>query len=140
MFTIIGIVVVLGSVVGGFTIAGGQLMSLFHISEIVTIAGPALGTVLISTPPTVLGELGKKLMATLQPSPFTKTLYLDALKMLYELFQVARRDGLVAIEAHIESPDKSALFKKNPAVLKQHHAMVYLCDSRRLVLEGSVPP
>ena len=140
MFTIIGIVVVLGSVVGGFTIAGGKLMALFHLSEIITIAGTALGTVLISTPPNVLAELGKKLGATMQPSPFTKTLYLDALKLLYELFQVARRDGLVAIESHIEGPDKSALFKKYPAVLKQHHAMVYLCDSLRLVLVGSVPP
>jgi chemotaxis protein MotA len=81
-----------------------------------------------------------KLVAVLQPSPFTKTLYLDALKMLYELFQLARRDGLVAIESHIEGPEKSTLFKKYPAVLKQHHAMVYLCDSLRLVLVGSVPP
>lgn len=140
MFTIIGIVVVLGSVVGGFTIAGGQIMALFHLSEIITIAGTALGTVLISTPPNVLGEIGKKLAITMQPSPFNKSLYLDALKMLYELFQVARRDGLVAIESHIEGPEKSALFKKYPAVLKQHHAMVYLCDSLRLVLVGSVPP
>ena len=121
MFTIIGIVVVLGSVVGGFTIAGGKLMALFHLSEIITIAGTALGTVLISTPPNVLAELGKKLGATMQPSPFTKTLYLDALKLLYELFQVARRDGLVAIESHIEGPDKSALFKKYPAEIGRAH-------------------
>lgn len=140
MVAIIGILVVIGSVVGGFTIAGGKLMALFHISEIVTIVGTAAGTVLISTPGNVLGEMGKKLGLVMQPSPFTKQLYLDALKMLYELFQLARRDGLVAIESHIEGPEKSALFKKYPAVLKQHHAMVYLCDSLRLVLVGSVPP
>ena len=140
MVTIIGIVVVCASVVGGFTIAGGQLMALFHVSEILTIVGTAVGTVLISTPPAVLGDLGKKLAATMQPPPYTRQLYLDALKMLYELFQLARRDGLVAIESHIEGPEKSALFKKYPGVLKQHHAMVYLCDSLRLVLVGSVPP
>jgi chemotaxis protein MotA len=71
---------------------------------------------------------------------FTSALYLDALKMLYELFQVARKDGLVAIESHIEDPDKSAIFKKYPKVLHEHHAMEFLCDSLRLVLVGSVPP
>lgn len=140
MVAIIGIVVVIASVVGGFTIAGGRLMALFHVSEIVVIVGTAAGTVLISTPSNVLQDLVKKLATVLQPSPFTKVLYLDALKMLYELFQLARRDGLVAIESHIEGPDKSALFKKYPGVLKQHHAMIYLCDSLRLVLVGSVPP
>jgi chemotaxis protein MotA len=140
MVAIFGILVVIGSVVGGFTIAGGKLLALFHISEIVVIVGTAVGTVLISTPANVLGDMVGKLASVLQPSPFTKTLYLDALKMLYELFQLARRDGLVAIESHIEGPEKSPLFKKYPAVLKQHHAMVYLCDSLRLVLVGSVPP
>jgi chemotaxis protein MotA len=140
MVAIFGIIVVIGSVIGGFTIAGGRLMALFHISEIVTIVGTAAGTVLISTPANVVGEIARKLGMVLQPTPFTKQLYLEALKMLYELFQLARRDGLVAIESHIEGPEKSALFKKYPAVLKQHHAMVYLCDSLRLVLVGSVPP
>ena len=140
MVAIIGLIVVIGSVVGGFTMAGGKLMALFHISEIVVIVGTALGTVLISTPGSVLGALMQKLVGVLQPSPFTRRLYLDALKMLYELFQLARRDGLVAIESHIEGPGKSVLFKKYPGVLKQHHAMVYLCDSLRLVLVGSVPP
>jgi chemotaxis protein MotA len=62
------------------------------------------------------------------------------LKMMYEIFQVARRDGLVAIEAHIEAPDKSSLFARYATVLRHHHAIVYLCDSLRLVLVGSVPP
>jgi chemotaxis protein MotA len=75
-----------------------------------------------------------------QPSPFGRTLYIDALKMLYELFQLARRDGLVAIESHIENPGKSALFQKYPKVLHHHEAMVFLSDSLRLVLVGSVPP
>lgn len=140
MIALVGLVVVIGSVVGGFTIAGGQVMALFHLSEIIVIAGTALGTVLVSTPASVLGSLFGKIMSILQPSPFGKKLYLDALKMMFELFQIARRDGLVAIEAHIEAPEKSAVFKKYPAVIKQHHAITYLCDSLRLVLVGSVPP
>jgi len=140
MFALIGFVVVIASVVGGFTLAGGQLAALFHLSEIIVILGTAAGTVLIANPPSVLKSLVGKLPKIVQPSPFGKTFYLEALKMLYEIFQVARRDGLVAIEAHIEAPDKSPLFARYPKVLHQHHAVTYLCDSLRLVLVGSVPP
>jgi chemotaxis protein MotA len=140
MIAIIGLLIVLGAVVGGFTMAGGHLAALFHISEIVVIAGVALGTVFISTPGPVLKAMGGKLGTVFKGNRFTKGLYLDALRMLYELFQVARKDGLVAIEAHIEDPEKSAIFKKYPKVLHEHHAMAFLCDSLRLVLVGSVPP
>jgi len=140
MIAIIGLLIVLASVVGGFSIAGGHLGALFHVSEIVTIGGIAFGTVLISTPGAVLKALAGKLGVVFKGSRFTRDLYLDALKMLYELFQVARKDGLVAIEGHIEDPDKSSIFKKYPKVLHEHHAMEFLCDSLRLVLVGSVPP
>ncbi len=140
MITLVGLFIVVASVIGGFTLAGGQLPALFHISEIVVILGTAGGTMLISTPPHVLKSLGGKLPKLLQPSPFGKTLYLDTLKLMFELFQIARRDGLVAIEAHIESPHKSALFARYPGVTRHHHAITYLCDSLRLVLVGSVPP
>ncbi len=140
MIAIIGLIIVLASVAGGFTIAGGHLGALFHISEIVTICGIALGTVLISTPGTVLKALGGKLGVVFKGNKFTRELYLDSLKMLYELFQIARKDGLVAIESHIEDPEKSAIFKKYPSVLHEHHAIAFLCDSLRLVLVGSVPP
>jgi chemotaxis protein MotA len=140
MIALIGLAVVVASVIGGFTLAGGKLAALFHISEFIVILGTAAGTVLISTPAGVLRSLSGKLPRIIQPSPFGRALYLDTLKMMYELFQVARRDGLVAIEAHIEAPDKSTLFRKYPAVLRQHHAITFLCDSLRIVLVGSVPP
>lgn len=140
MVAIIGLAVVIVSVLGGFTVAGGKIPALFHVSEIIVICGTALGTVLISTPLVVLKSLGKNLSLVVKPSPFTKPLYLEALKMLFELYQIAQRDGLVAIESHIENPEKSAVFKKYPAVTHHHHAIVFLCDSLRLVLLGSVPP
>ena len=94
----------------------------------------------MSTPQPVVFALGGKIGRAISPSPFNKTLYLEALKMMFEIFQIARRDGLVAIEAHIEAPEKSSLFNKYPTVLKHHHAVTFLCDSLRLVLVGSVPP
>jgi chemotaxis protein MotA len=140
MLAIIGIVVVLGSVLGGFTIAGGKIPALFHISEIITILGTALGTVLISTPVPVLKGMIGKMAGVLKGGAAKPGLYLDTLKMLYELFQIARKDGLVAIEGHIEAPDTSAVFKKYPAILHHAHAVRFLCDNLRLVLVGSVPP
>jgi chemotaxis protein MotA len=140
MIAIVGLLVVIGSVLGGFMIAGGKPMVLFHVSEILAIVGTAVGTVLISTPAPVLKALAGKLGGVFKGHHFTKALYLDALKMLYELFQIARKDGLVAIEPHIESPEKSAVFKKYPSIAHDHHAVEYLCDSLRLVLVGSVPP
>lgn len=74
------------------------------------------------------------------PNPFDAALYLEALKLLYELFQIARREGLVAIEGHIERPAESAVFQRYPSVLAHHHAVDFLCDGLRLVLVGSVPP
>lgn len=140
MFALVGLIVVLASVIGGFTLAGGRLLALFHVSEMIVICGTAIGTVLISTPGPILSALSGRMTRMLQPSPYGRVLYLDALKMMYELFQVARRDGLVAIESHIEAPQKSTIFKKYPAVLARHHAITFLCDSLRLILVGSVPP
>jgi len=139
MIALAGLLVVIASVLGGFTIAGGRIPSLFHVSEFVVIGGTAMGTMLVSTPGPVLKALATKLPGLLRPSPFDRQLYLEALKLLFELFQLARRDGLVAIESHIETPNKSSLFQKYPGVLRHHHAVVFLCDSLRLVLVGSVP-
>ena len=140
MLALIGIIVVLGSVLGGFTMAGGPIPVLLVPSEYIVIVGTAVGTVLVSTPMPVVKDTVSKSIAVLKANAFTRTLYLDGLKLLYSLFQMARKEGLVAIESHIEDPDNSEIFKQYPSILKQHHAIMFLCDSLRLVLVGSVPP
>ncbi len=120
--------------------AGGPFLVLLAWSEWVVIVGTALGTMLISTPQPVITGLVQRVLAVAKPNPFQAALYLEALKLLYELFQTARREGLVAIEGHIERPEESAIFGRYPAVLVHHHAVAFLCDSLRLVLVGSVPP
>jgi chemotaxis protein MotA len=140
MLALIGVIIVIGGVLGGFTIAGGHIPVLFHVSEFTVIGGTALGAILISTPAGVLKAVFGKVGRLIKPNPFSRQLYLDALRLVYELFQLARKDGLVAIESHIEAPEKSSVFRKYPAGLAQHHAVTFLCDSLRLVLMGSVPP
>jgi len=140
MITLVGLVVVIGSVLGGFLMAGGNPAALMQPSELVVILGTAAGTVLVSTPGPVLKHTFTRLQAVVKPSPYSRALYLDSLRLLFELFQIARKDGLVAIESHIEKPKDSALFKRFPTVMHDHHAVDFLCDSLRLVLVGSVPP
>ena len=140
MIAIIGLVVVLASVLGGFALAGGPFAVLLVTSEYIVIIGTAVGATLVSTPPPIIKAALGKTLGLIKPNPYGKALYLDALKLLHELFQTARRDGLVAIETHIEAPDKSLVFKRFPRVLANHHVVTFLCDSLRLVLLGSVPP
>jgi chemotaxis protein MotA len=140
MTALIGFLVVIGSVLGGFSIAGGKIPALFHVSEIIVVAGTALGTILVSTPAPTLKALMREIPMVIRPTPFNSSLYLDGLKLLFELFQTAQRDGLVAIESHVEDPHQSPLFGKYPKVLQHHHAVQFLSDSLRLVLLGGVSP
>lgn len=140
MLAIAGVVVVVGAVLGGFAIAGGHPLVLFHLSEIIVICGTAAGTVLISVPSKVLKALVGKVKAVVKKDPFDRLFYLEALKLLFDLFQIARRDGLIATEQHIEEPHKSPIFQKYPRVLAHHHGIEFFCDGMRLVIAGSVPP
>ena len=140
MIALIGLVIVLVSVLGGFTLAGGHVAALLVPAEYLIICGVAVGTTLAATPRNTLLAIFSKSTQVLGGNRFTPQLYLDGLKLLYELFQLARRDGLVALESHIEEPEKSAVFGRYPAVLAHHHSVDFLCDSLRLVLLGSVPP
>ena len=140
MVAIVGLLIVFGSVLGGFVWAGGPVAVLIVWSEYLVIGGTAVGTVIVATPAKVLVNTVKKLLGVFKPSPFSKALYVGGLKLLYELFQLARRDGLAAIETHIEQPDESKLFQRYPKILANHHGIQFLCDSLRIVLMGSVPP
>ena len=140
MIAVVGAIIVIIAVLGGFTVAGGKIPALFHLSEFIVIFGVAGGSVVISTPVKVIKATVAKILQLLKKNPFDRTLYLDSLKLLFEFFQVARKDGLVAVEAHIEEPSKSAIFTKYKTVTAQHHAVEFFCDSMRLVIAGSVPP
>jgi chemotaxis protein MotA len=136
---IIGLIVVLCAVLGGFAMAGGPFAVLMAWSEWVVICGTGLGTMIISTPPPVLKDLMVKVPKVFSKGGSQKAFYVDVLKLLFELFQIARRDGLIAIESHVENPEDSLVFKRYPKVLHHHHAVEFLCDALRTVLVGSVP-
>ncbi len=139
MFVIIGIVVVLGSVIGGFLMHHGPLLVLYQPNEYIIIGGATLGAMLVGTPIRILKKLVQHLIGLFKGDPYTKDEYLNLLKTMFELFLVATKDGLMNVEPHIEKPETSAIFAKNPFLLKNHHAMDYMCDTLKLMLSGGVP-
>ncbi|MDP3284599.1 MAG: flagellar motor stator protein MotA [Desulfobacterales bacterium] len=140
MFVIIGIVVVLGSVLGGFMLEGGPLLVLMQVAEFLIIGGAALGALLISAPASLLKKIIEKMIATLKGSAVSKKSYLDLLKLMFDIFQLSRKEGLIALETHIEKPESSAIFAKYPEFLKNRHLIHFMCDTFRLVIVGGVSP
>ena len=118
---------------------GGDFVILFQISEIIIIGGAALGTLLIANPLSVIKAVISGALGTLKGSKLNKESYLDLMKLLYELFQLAKKEGLIGLEQHIENPEGSSLFTKYPTFLANHHAVDFLCDTLKVVLNGGIP-
>ena len=138
MFSIIGIVVVFGCILAGYLMEHGPLKVLMQPAELIIIGGAAMGTVLISNPVHTLKQMISGLLGVFGSSKFNTKFYTDSLKMMYELLQKARKEGLVALETDIEDPHKSALFGKYKDFSKNHHAVDFVCDTMRMAVSGGV--
>jgi chemotaxis protein MotA len=136
MFAIIGIVVVFGCVVAGYLMEHGNLRVLMQPAELIIIGGAAVGTLLVANPLHILKNIGGGIGGVFGGSKFGKQTYIDALKMMYDLLNKARKDGLMALEPDVEEPQKSPVFSKNPAFLNNHHVRDFVCDSLRMAITG----
>src|ERR1035441_9948715 len=140
MFAIVGILVVFGAIAGGYLMEKGILAVLMQPAELLIIGGAAIGTILIANPRHILMGIVQGMVGVFAASKFTGQRYLDSLKMLYELFNHARRNGLAALETDIEEPEKSKIFSACPSVLNNHHAVHFICDTMRTACAGVVDP
>jgi chemotaxis protein MotA len=138
MFVIIGFLVVVGAVLGGYLMEHGQIAVLMQPAELVIIGGAALGTLLIANPLSTVMKILHGAIAVLKPSRFSKDFYLESLKMLNDLFSHARKNGMSKLEADVEEPEKSTVFSKYPHFLTNHHALHFVCDTLRTVISGGV--
>lgn len=136
MMVIVGILAVIGAVAGGYLMAGGQLLVLLQPSEFVVIGGAAIGSMLIANSPRNIAAMFQQLARITAAGPNKKD-YLELLTMMYEILNLARRDGLMGLEGHVESPKESAIFKKYPKFVKNHHAMTFLTDTLRLIISDA---
>lgn len=140
MFSIIGILVVFGAVLGGFLMEKGPLLVLMQPSEFLIIAGAATGTMLVGNPIHILKKLIGSLMLVLKGSKYSKQRYLHSLKMMFLIFNKARKGGLVSIESDVEEPEKSPVFSKYPDFLANHHVRDFVCDTMRMAITGGATP
>jgi len=140
MIIIVGTIVVCLCVFGGFVIGGGHLLVLVHPNELLIIGGGAMGALLIMSPKKVLLELVAGLSLCVKGAPYGKDAYGDLLKLLYELFLLGRRSGMIALEEHVLEPEKSTIFKKYPNFLANKHALEFLTGSLRPIIDGKIKP
>ena len=140
MFAIIGLLVVVASIIGGYLMVGGHLMVLLQPAELVIIGGAAVGAFMVSNPPRVIkgvaGSFGRLVSG---PRHGAKD-YVELLTMLFAVFRLAKTKGDLALESHVEKPEQSPLFKKYPNFFKDKEAMTFLCDYLRLLTMGSNNP
>jgi chemotaxis protein MotA len=139
MFIFIGIAVVLGGVITGFVMEGGQILALNQPLELLIIGGAAIGALLISTPLNVIKGIISQITGVLSGG-YTKKDYLELLVMMFEVFNVARKDGLIGLENHVEHPNESEIFKRYPKFLQNHHAVAFFADTMRVIISGAVQP
>lgn len=138
MLVIIGYVIVLFSVFGGFALAGGHLAALWQPIELLMIGGGGLGAFLV-------GNSGKAIKATLKALPsvlkgakYSKDNYMELMALLYELLGKVRKEGLMSIEGDVERPEESPIFAKYPKVLADHHVVEFMTDYLRIMVSGNL--
>lgn len=138
MIIIVGALVVLASVIGGFLLSKGHLLALWQPNELIVIGGAALGAFLMSNPIKIVKAVVSSLPAVIKGSAYDKTMYMDLLSLIYQLFMKSRKDGLMSLESHIDNPGESDIFSAYPSILKDHHALDFLTDYLRLMVSGNM--
>lgn len=138
MFVIIGYLIVLASVFGGFALAGGHLSSLFQPVELLMIGGAAFGAFLVGNDVKAIKATLKAAPTLLKGSRYTKALYMEMMALLFDVLSKVRKEGLMSIEGDIDSPEESALFSKYPGVLTDHHIVEFMTDYLRLMVSGNM--
>lgn len=140
MLILIGGLIVFCSAMGGFMLAGGSPLVLAHVSEFVVILGVAAGVLIIASPGHVLKEIVHKAKECVIAKSAGKKEFFDLLKLLYEIFMVGRRNGLIALEEHVMEPEKSAIFQRYPSVLKHPERLEFLVNGLKPVIDGKIKP
>lgn len=138
MLVIVGYIVVILSVFGGFALAGGHLAALLQPVELLMIGGAAVGAFFVGNNSKAVKATLKALPTVLKGSKYTRALYMDTMALLYELLTKIRKEGLMSVEADVDAPQDSPLFAKYPAVMSDPHVVEFLTDYLRLMVSGSM--
>ncbi len=140
MIIIVGSLIVIICVIGGFMMGHGHIGALWHPNELIIIGGGALGAMIIMAPKKVLLDILKGVLHCLKGAPHNRDSYEELLKVLYELFLLGRRNGMIALEEHVLEPEKSTIFKKYPKFTGNHEAVEFVCGSLKPIIDGKIKP
>ena len=138
MLVIVGYVVVVLSVFGGFALAGGHLVALWQPIEVLMIAGAGIGAFLVGNTGSALKATFKSLPKVFKGAKYSKDHYMELMALLYELLGKIRKEGLMSIEGDVETPEDSPLFAKYPKILHDHHVIEFITDYLRIMVSGNL--
>lgn len=138
MLVLLGYLVVVGSVLGGYALAGGHMGALFQPLELLIIGGAAIGSFVVSNNIKVLRAVFRSLPGLLKGSKYTKARYMELMALLYDLLQKARKEGLMAIESDVDAPHDSAIFQRYPAIAAEHEVIEFVTDYLRMMVSGNL--
>lgn len=134
----VGFLIVFASILGGYTMHHGQIGVLLQWAEFVIIGGAAIGAFVVGNSTPVIKGSVARLLGLLKPNPYDAKVYADLLQMIYEIMQIAARDGLVGLDQHIEDPEKSPVLQKYPFFLANHHAVDFFTDTLKSLSSGAI--
>ena len=140
MFVLIGYAIAFGCIFGAYIIHGGNIQVILHAvpTEMMAIAGGALGAFVVTNQPRVLKATIAALPKLLKASKYTKARYMEMMALLYDILQKARKEGLMSIEKDVEEPDKSPLFQKYATIGSDHHVVEFITDYLRMMVSGNL--
>ncbi|TAM58977.1 MAG: flagellar motor stator protein MotA [Rhodanobacter sp.] len=140
MLVLVGSFVVLASVVGGYLLSHGHLLALWQPYELLIIGGGALGAFLTANPLKVVKAAMHETIGLMKGPAYRREDYVDLLALLYDIFGVMRKEGILGLETHIEDPQASSVFSVYPRLLREHHLIEFTTDCLRLIVGGSMNP
>ncbi len=138
MLVIVGYLIIILSIFGGFALAGGHLASLWQPVEILMIGGGAFGAFVVGNSSKALKATLKGLPSVLKGTKYTKAVYMELMTLLYEILGKIRKEGLMSIESDVDDPQNSPIFTKYPAILADHHVTEFMTDYLRLMVGGNL--
>lgn len=138
MLILVGSLVVIGCVLGGYLLSHGQLLALWQPYELLIIFGGSIGAFLTANSSKVVKASLQELVALCKGPTYRRQDYLDLLSLLYDIFSAMRKDGLLGMEAHIEDPQASPLFSAYPRLLGEKHMVEFITDCLRLIVGGNM--
>ncbi len=138
MSILLGLVILFGCIITGYIMHHGKIAVLMQPSEYIIIGGAGLGSVIVAF--SFKGAIGilKGCISILKGNPYKRSTFLEALQCMYDLFMLGRKEGLIALEKHVEEPPESEVFQKYPSFLQNHHAVDLFSDSMKLVVMGGI--